>query len=272
MTLLAAKDPQQIFATLLEHLVPHRYSWTPTWKFGRIDLSPTNAVLNIWAATALVILLFWLAASKPSIVPKGIQNLIEVAMSWVKENVVDSVMKPSDARAWFPFIATIFFFILILNSIGLVPYLGYTPTSNIFVTAALAIGVYLLAVCIGMARHGFFKFWKATLVPSGLPGKGIMKALVTGFFLLIETISQIARPFSLAVRLFANMLADHVILLIFVGFIFIASGVILVPILPLSLVLEVVFTLFALFVAFIQAVIFAFLSTIYINDALHPGH
>jgi F-type H+-transporting ATPase subunit a len=109
-------------------------------------------------------------------------------------------------------------------------------------------------------------------VPDGLPGKGVGKAAVVFFFVIIEIISQIARPFSLAVRLFANELADHVILLIFAGFIFLAGGVLLVAIVPLSVALEVVFTMFALFVAFIQAVIFAFLSTIYINDALHPGH
>jgi F-type H+-transporting ATPase subunit a len=272
LPLAAHKDPQEIFNVLLEHLVPHKYSWTPHWAIGGLDLSPTNAVINIWGATILVILIFMTAASKPKIVPKGIQNMIEVAMSFVKEQIVDSVMKPSDAKTWFPFVATIFFFIFMMNAIGLIPYVGYTPTSNVFVTAALAVGVYVLAVFIGVARHGPFKFFSKTLVPDGLPGKGVGKAAVVFFFVIIEIISQIARPFSLAVRLFANELADHVILLIFAGFIFLAGGVLLVAIVPLSVALEVVFTMFALFVAFIQAVIFAFLSTIYINDALHPGH
>jgi F-type H+-transporting ATPase subunit a len=266
------KDPAQIFNTLLEHLVPHRYSWTPTWKIGPIDLSPTNAVINIWAAAILVIVIFVVATSKPRLVPKGLQNMIEVALNFVREQIVDAVMKPADAKAWFPFIAAIFFFIFMMNVLELVPYAGFTPTSNIFATAALAILVYLLAVAVGMARHGPARFWARTLVPPGLPGKGIMKGVTVGFFILIETISQLARPFSLAVRLFANMLADHVILLIFIGFMFLASGVLLVVMVPVSLALEVVFTFFVLFVDFIQAVIFAFLSTIYLNDALHPGH
>jgi F-type H+-transporting ATPase subunit a len=267
-----AEEPSP-FLTLLSHLVPHRYGWSPDIHLGPFDLSISNAVVNIWLAAALVIGLFWVAASKPKIVPRGIQNLIEVAMNWVKDNIVYSVMRPADARVWFPFIGTIFFFVLLMNAVGLIPVIGFTPTSNIYLTATLAFGVYLLAIAIGMARHGVFHFWKVTLIPEGLPGKNpLVKGLATGFFLLVETISQLARPFSLAVRLFANMLADHVILLIFVGFIFLAGGAVLIAVLPLAMALEIVFTGFALFVAFIQAVIFAFLSTIYINDALHPGH
>src|SRR3981081_1477524 len=99
------KDPAEIFKVLLEHLVPHHYSWAPVWKIGKIDLSPTNAVINIWGATILVILIFMVAASKPKIVPKGIQNLIEVALNFVREQIVDAVMSPSDAKTWFPFVA-----------------------------------------------------------------------------------------------------------------------------------------------------------------------
>lgn len=268
---LAAEESP--FLVLLEHLVPHHYQGWPVWNVGAFDFSITNAVLNMWLAAFAVVGVFWMAASKPKIVPRGIQNAIEVATDFVKDNIVYQVMSPSDARAWFPFVGTIFFFIFFMNAIGLVPYIGFTPTSNIYVTAALALSVYLLAVSIGMARHGVLRFWRKTLIPEGLPGKNpITKGLVTGFFLLIETVSQLARPFSLAVRLFANMLADHVILLIFVGFIFLVGGFALVVVLPIAMALEIIFTGFALFVAFIQAVIFAFLSTIYINDALHPGH
>ncbi len=273
--ILAAQEAEEPspFLELLSHLVPHRYGWSPDIAIGPFDLSISNAVVNIWLAAALVIGLFWVAASKPKIVPRGIQNLIEVGMDWIKDNIVYSVMRPADARAWFPFTATIFFFILFMNLVGLIPVIGFTPTSNIYVTATLAFSVFLLAIAIGMARHGVVHFWKVTLIPEGLPGKNpLVKGLVIGFFLLLETISQLARPFSLAVRLFANMLADHVILLIFVGFIFLAGGAILIVVLPLAMALEIVFTGFALFVAFIQAVIFSFLSTLYINEALHPGH
>jgi F-type H+-transporting ATPase subunit a len=157
-----------------------------------------------------------------------------------------------------------------MNAIGLIPYIGFTPTSNIYVTAALALSVYLLAISLGMVRNGVLTFWKKTLIPPGIP-----KVMIP-LMVLIEIVSQIARPFSLAVRLFANMLADHVILLIFVGFIFLVGGGAFtlghLAVVPLAMALEVVFTAFAMFVAFIQAIIFAFLTTIYLNDALHPGH
>lgn len=261
----AAEETNPIIE-VIKHLSPHRYSWSPEINVAGLDLSITNAVLNIWLASALVIGFFWAAASRPAIVPRGLQNLIEVARDWVRTNLVFQSMSPGDARVWGPFVETIFFFILFLNMIGLIPGIGFTPTSNIFVTSALAISVYVLAVSVGMARNGPLTFWKKTLVLEGIP-----KPLVP-LMVVIEMVSQLARPFSLAVRLFANMLADHVILLIFVGFIFLSGGFLLVIVLPVALALEIVFTGFALFVAFIQAVIFAYLSAFYINDALHPGH
>jgi len=266
--ILAAEEPSP-FLKLIEHLSPHHYSWTPKWVIGGVDLSPGNAVVNIWLASILCIGVFWMAASKPKLVPKGLQNAIEVGIDFVKQNIVYSVMNTSDGQAWFPFIGTVFFFILFMNLVGIIPFIGFTPTSNVFVTAALAVGIYLMAIAIGMARHGVFKFWKMALVPPDIP-KPLLVLMVP-----IELISQLARPFSLAVRLFANMLADHVILLIFVGFIFLVGTSFVfghVLVVPIAMVLEVGFTGFALFVAFIQAVIFAFLTTIYINDSLHPGH
>ena len=266
--LLAAEEPSP-FIKLIEHLSPHHYSWAPHWVVGGVDLSPTNAVFMIWLASALCVAFFWVAASKPKLVPTGIQNAVEVGIDFVKQNIVYSVMKPADGRAWFPFIGTTFFFILFMNAVGLIPLIGFTPTSNIWVTAALAIGIYLMAIAIGMARHGVFTFWKKSLVPPDIP------KILLPLMIPIELISQLARPFSLAVRLFANMLADHVILLIFVGFIFLVGTSFTlghVIVIPIAMLMEIVFTAFALFVAFIQAVIFAFLTTIYINDALHPGH
>lgn len=261
----AAEEPNPIIK-VIEHLSPRQYGWSPHIEIAGLDFSITNAVLNIWLAAFLVLALFWTAASKPSVVPRGIQNAIEGARSWLQENLVFQALTPVDARVWGPFVESIFFFILFMNLVGLIPGIGFTPTSNIFVTGALAISVYLVAITIGMAKNGPATFWKKTLVPPDIP-KPMLFLMVP-----IEVITQLARPFSLAVRLFANMLADHVLLLIFVGFIFLASGVILVLVFPFAIVFEIVFTGFALFVAFIQAVIFAYLSAFYINDALHPGH
>ena len=258
----AAKEPFN-FNEVISHLSPHKYSWAPDWGAFTI----TNAVFNIFLAAGLVMFVFWTAANKPKIVPKGIQNFVEAAIDWLKSQIVYSVMSPADGRVWFPFIATFFFFILFLNVVGVIPVIGFTPTSNIFVTMTLALMVYLTAVTIGVAKHGFVTFWKKTLIPPGIPG------WMKGPMFVIEIVSQIARPFSLAVRLFANMLADHLLLLIFVGFIFLAgASVLAVVVIPFSMAFEIVFMAFGLFVAFIQAAIFAFLATLYINDALHPGH
>lgn len=255
------------FTELTGHLSPHHYGWAPHWEIAGIDLSPTNAVVNIWIASFLCVAIFWMAAKKRALVPQGVQNVVEVLVDFVKVNIVYSVMNTKDGRNWFPFIGTVFFFIFFLNTVGLVPWIGFTATANIFVTATMALIVYLLAVAIGMAKNGPLKFWVKTLVPPDVP-KVMLPLMVP-----IEIISQIARPLSLAVRLFANMLADHLMLLVFAGFIFLAAGsAAIYGILPVSVLFMIIFTGFALFVAFIQAVIFAFLTTIYINDALHPGH
>lgn len=247
---------------VIQHLMPHTYSWSPDW--GSFSIS--NAVLNIWLAAALVVLLFWSVANKPRIVPAGLQNRIELAREFIKENIVYQVMRPDDARVWGPFIETLFFFILLMNAIGLLPGIGFTPTSNIFVTVGLAFTVYLVSITVGMARNGVFKFWRKSLAPEGVPGY-IMPLMV-----VVEFISHVFRPVSLSVRLFANMLADHLIILLFAGFIFLAGVAFTMVIDVVFIPLMIIFTAFALFVSFIQAVIFAYLSAFYINEALHPGH
>lgn len=261
--LFLAAEKNDPFKELIGHLSPHKYSWAPDWG----EFTITNAVVNIFLAAAVVILIFWVAASKPKIVPRGVQNLVEFSLDAVKDKIVYAVMSPADAKVWGPFVITIFFFVLLLNAIGLIPVIGFTPTSNIFVTGTLAILVYLLAVTIGMVRNGPFTFWRKTLVIPGIPG------WMKGPMVVIEMVSQLARPFSLAVRLFANMFADHLLLLIFAGFIFLTGvSLLAIVIVPLSLAAQIAFTAFALFVSLIQAFIFAFLSALYIRDALHPGH
>ncbi|MGQ0679925.1 MAG: F0F1 ATP synthase subunit A [Actinomycetota bacterium] len=263
----AAEGEPDVFGELTSHLSPHRYGWAPRWEIAGMDLSFTNAVFNIWLAAFLCVGVFMIAAKKRALVPHGISNAIEVAIDFVKTNIVYSVMSAKDGKKWFPLIATLFFFIFFMNTVGLIPYFGFTATANIFVTFTLALIVYLLAISVGMAKNGVGKFWIKTLVPPDIP-KAMLPLMVP-----IEIISQLARPLSLAVRLFANMLADHMMLLVFAGFIFLAAGsAVLVGILPISLLFMIIFTAFALFVAFIQAVIFGFLTTIYLNDALHPGH
>jgi F-type H+-transporting ATPase subunit a len=169
--------------------------------------------------------------------------------------------------AWTPFLVTLFFFIFMGNLFEVIPVIQFPVNARMALPAFMALLVWAIFNVVGIKNQGFFGYVKSVVAPPGVPK--FLLPLVA----LIEFVSTIfVRPFSLAVRLFANMVADHVILLVFVGFIFLASGIFLVIMVPVAMVLEIVFFMFAMFVAFIQAVIFAFLSTLYINDALHPGH
>jgi len=166
---------------------------------------------------------------------------------------------------FFPLVFSLFMFILVVNMIGLIPY-TFTVTSHIIITASLALLVFTTVIVYGFAKHGlhFFKLF----VPSGIPI--YILPLVT----FIEVLSFVSRPISHSVRLFANMLAGHITLKVFAGFITLlaAWGIAgwIGAVLPLAL--TVALTALELLVAFLQAYVFAILTCIYINDAIHPGH
>jgi F-type H+-transporting ATPase subunit a len=167
---------------------------------------------------------------------------------------------------FFPFVFTIFMFVLTLNMLGLIPY-AFTVTSHIVITAALAITVFLTVLLYGLYRHGLHFF--NLFVPKGVPV--YILPLIVG----IEVLSFISRPISHSVRLFANMLAGHIALKVFAGFI-ILLGTALGAIgwaggaLPFAMIIAL--TALEMLVAFLQAYVFAILTCIYLNDAIHPGH
>jgi F-type H+-transporting ATPase subunit a len=167
---------------------------------------------------------------------------------------------------FFPFVFTLFMFILFLNMLGMLPWGGFTVTSHIVVTAALALLVFLTVIIYGLAHNGL-KFFKL-FVPSGVP------IYILPLIVLIEVMSFISRPISHSVRLFANMLAGHITLKVFAGFVVMLGafgiGGWIGAILPL--LLTVALTALELLVAFLQAYVFAILTCIYLNDAIHPGH
>ena len=169
-----------------------------------------------------------------------------------------------EGMRFFPLVFTLFMFILILNLFGMVPY-GFTVTSHIIVTFALAAIVILTVIIYGIMRHGAHFF--GLFVPSGV--HPIMLVILVP----IEVISFISRPISLSVRLFANMLAGHIALKIFAGFVatLLTAGVWSI-LSPLPLALSVALTALEVLVAVLQAYVFATLTAIYLNDALHPGH
>ena len=228
----------------------------PLEVFG-IDASFTNASLFMVIAASGVSAFLLMSTSGRSLVPGRMQSLAEIAYEFVanmvRENVGTAGMK------YFPFVFTLFIFILASNMLGMIPY-TFTVTSHIIVTFALAAVVFIGVTIIGFARHGFgfLKFF----VPSGVP-KALLPLLV-----VIEVISYLTRPISLSVRLFANMMAGHTMLKVFGAFV-VGLGA-LGGWAPLGFM--VAFTGLEILVAFLQAYVFAILTCIYLNDAIHMHH
>ncbi len=217
------------------------------------DISYTNSALFMTLAIVCTLGFFLFTTYKRSIVPNRAQAIgeliFEFVANMVKENVGQKGMK------YFPFIFTLFLFILFGNVLGLLPY-SFTFTSHIIVNAALAVFIFVAVTIIGFAAHGLG--YLRLFCPNGTP------LLVAIVLVPIEIMSYFIRPVSLSLRLFANMLAGHVLLKVLAGFV-ISLGVFgLVPFIAISAV-----TLLEIMVALIQAYVFALLSTIYLNDAIN---
>ena len=224
---------------------------------GGVDASFTNSSLWMVIAGVLVTLLMTAAMSNRALVPGRWQSIAELSYEFIANMLRENAGEAG--RKYFPFIFTLFMFILACNLLGMVPY-SFTPTSHIIVTFALAIVMFIGVTFIGFARHGlhFFSFF----VPKGVP------VFLMPLLVLIEVISYLIRPISLSVRLFANMLAGHTMLKVFAGFV-IALGVI-GGWAPLAFV--VALTGLEILIAFLQAYVFAILTCLYLNDALHLHH
>ncbi len=221
---------------------------------GGTDLSYTNSALFMTFAVLLSALLFWGATRHRTMVPGRLQStaemLYEFVAGMVKDNTGLAGMK------YFPFVFTLFLFILFGNLLGLMPY-AFTFTSHIVVTAAMAVFVFVGVTIIGFARHGLHFF--SLFVPPGAP-LGIAIILAP-----LELFSYLIRPVSLSLRLFANMLAGHVLLKVLAGFI-ISLGLIF-GVIPFVAVFGI--TLLEIMVAVIQAYVFTLLTCLYLNDAIN---
>ena len=229
----------------------------PSLSINGIDISFTNSSLFMMISTILIITFFILGTKKASIVPGKIQILNELVFNFISKMINETV--GSDAKPYFPFILTLFIFILTMNMIGLLPY-SFTVTSQVIITFFFAIVIFIGVTIVGFAKNGlgFLKIF----VPSGIP------VFLLPLLVVIEIISFLSRPISLSVRLFANMLAGHTMLKVFGGFV--VSLGILGGWLPLSF--SVALTALEILVAFLQAYVFAVLSCIYLNDALNMHH
>lgn len=227
--------------------------------FG-IDFSINQAVVWIWIALGVVFLPLLLVARNMKRYPIGMQNMVEMLVEFsMKELVLDVIGK--EGKPWFPFIATLFLFIMTVNLLGLIPG-SFTATTNINVTAGLAISVFFLIQWVGVQRHGLIGYFKG-LIPSGVPKWALP------LMLPLEVIGMLAKPFSLALRLFANMFAGHMIILVFLTIIILFRSYLVAPF-PVAGV--ALMSGFEIFVSFIQAYIFAVMTASYIGEAIHMAH
>jgi F-type H+-transporting ATPase subunit a len=233
------------------------------WNLFGYDAAFTNSAAFMVAAVLSIVGFLLFAMKNKALVPTRLQSIAEQAYEFVEGMVKDSM--DEQGMKFFPLIFTLFMFIFACNMLGMIPG-AFTVTSHIAVTAALAALVFLTVLLVGFWKNGlgFFKLF----VPSGVP------IFVLPLVVLIEIISFFSRPLSHSVRLFANMLAGHITLKVFAGFIIMlmgAAGAVKgLALLPLAAATGL--TALEFLVAFLQAYVFTMLTCMYLNDALHPGH
>ena len=231
--------------------------------FG-FDISITKDVFYLWvAAVILVVLLYFISNRyKKSLIPKGFTNLFEIMIIFVR----DEVVKPAIGKgyqAFMPYLLSLFFFILFVNLLGLVPTPHLVvPTGNIGVTASLALISFIAIQVGGIKSLGFFPYLKS-LVPSGMP------AWILVIMIPLEILGLLTKPFALCIRLFANMIAGHIVIFSLLGLIFIFQSY---WVSPVSIGFTLFIELLEILIAFIQAYIFTMLTSLFIGMAMHPAH
>lgn len=220
---------------------------------GKVDLSYTNSALLMTIAVLVIAAIVIVGTRREELVPGRVQSLGELAYEFIG-NMIDETVGDEGQR-YFPFVFSLFMFILFGNLLGLIPY-GYTFTGQIIVTFAMAAVVFIGVTLIGIWKHGwhFLSFF----VPHGVP------IVLLVLLVPIELLSYVIRPFTLSIRLFANMLAGHTMLAIFGGF---AASIGILGILPLGL--DVLIFFLELLVAVLQAYVFTILTCLYLNDAIN---
>jgi len=235
----------------------------PTLNLFGYELPVTRHAVMMWVASALLIGLMGYVAWRRKLVPGKGQSVLEALVVFVRDEIAIKNMGEEDGRRWTPYLLTTFFFILFCNTLGLVPY-GASATGNISVTGAMAGMTLVLIHGSGMARYGVVGHWK-NFLPHGLPGW--MFPVVILLF-VIEVMGTVFKSFALCMRLFANMIAGHMVILSFLGLIFLiglAFG-------PVSVGLALFIYVLELLVVPLQAYVFTLLTALFIGMSLHPQH
>jgi F-type H+-transporting ATPase subunit a len=242
----------------------HQFQIIKLFSIGHIggqEIAFTNSSAYMFLSVAVISLL--MICTGRQLIPGRLQSVAEISYEFVANTIRSTA--GSEGMKFFPLIFSLFMFIMVSNLVGIIPY-TFTVSSHLIVTAALALLVFFTVLFYGLYKNGL-KFFKL-FVPSGVP------IYILPLVVFIEVISFFLRPVSHSVRLFANMLAGHIALKVFASFVTMlgALGVLgwAGAVLPLGLTMAL--TALELLVAFLQAYVFAILTCIYLNDAIHPGH
>ena len=237
----------------LHHFEVHNVITIP--PIAGLDISINNAVVAMWVGLAIVAGSFLLAVSRGiSPIPGKLQSILEISIEFIRSMVYEFIGE-EEGKRYVPFITSLFLFILACNLIGLIPG-SYTITSQLAVTAAFAVGIFFMTLVIGFGKHGMH--FLGILVPPGVP------KIMIPLMVPIEIISMLARPISLAVRLFANMTAGHTVLAVLFGLAM--TGPLWLGWLPFGF--TIVINGLEIAIAFIQAYIFTTLTCVYIGDVI----
>jgi F-type H+-transporting ATPase subunit a len=232
-------------------------------RIGSVEIAITNSAIYMAVAVGVICIFLIISTRKRALIPGRLQSSAEMVYEFVANMIRDATGE--EGMQFFPLVFTLFSFILVANIMGLIPY-GFTVTSHIIITAALALLVFITVIVAGFWNNGL-RFLKV-FVPSGIP------IYILPLVSAIEVMSFLTRPLSHSVRLFANMLAGHITLKVFAGFITMLGAVGILGMLGaiVPLMLTIALTALELLVALLQAYVFAILTCIYLKDAFHPGH
>jgi F-type H+-transporting ATPase subunit a len=253
---------------ILEHIVDHHelhfgsfHIPLPHLELYGIDMSITGHLAMMWVASILLVVSLILSTRRRGLVPSGFSNAIEALVVFIRDDVAVPNLGKKEGAKFLPFLLTIFLFILSCNLLGLIPF-GQTPTGNINVTATLAVITFVVMIVSGIMHNGLFGFFKG-LIPPGLP------VFLLPLMVPMELLGLLTKPFALCIRLFANMLAGHVVILSLIGIIFILKTLFVAPI---SIAFALAMYMLEIFVAFLQAYVFTLLSGLFIGMSIHQEH
>ena len=246
--------------------ISHLVEW-PAFLFEDSPFAVNKITLIFLFAAVCTLSLFIIGGRRQALVPTGVQNLVESSVDFIREGVVMQTMG-RDGLSWVPFLTSLFFFIFFTNITGIIPVVQMPANARMAMPLVFAVMIWVLFIAVGIKHQGPFGYVKSVLFPPGVPKA--LYVLVTP----IEFISTfLVRPFSLAVRLFANLLAGHILLVTFgvlAAALWAAKPTLVIV--PLPFLMLVFLTGFEVLVAFLQAYIFTILAAVYIGGAMHPEH